>query len=145
MISKEATYDQLEKAVRIAFDNDKEMFKMYDKNVVVTTTDELVADIMRKIKDYPAVYPDTVFKIVVDKSKPVGYIVFKQETLISFGLCMEYRKRKYLNEFFGLIKKDLRGHFCCTLWSRNIRAVKWLLRNGLKIYDTNPQVTILIK
>lgn len=145
MTTRKVTYNQLQAAVRIAFENDKDMLRLYDKNIVVNNLEEVVVDVLRKVKEYPTIYPDTVFKSVVDKNKTVGYIVFKEETLISFGLCMEYRKRKYLNEFFGLIRKELRGHFCCTLWSRNIRAVKWLLGMGLKIYDTNPQITVLIK
>jgi hypothetical protein len=145
MTTQTVSYNQLVSAVKIAFENDKEMLKLYDKTVVVNDLDELITDVVRKLKEYPTVYPDTTFKSVVDKNKTVGYIVFKEETLISFGLCMEYRKRKYLNEFFGLIRKELRGHFCCTLWSRNIRAVKWLLGNGLRIFDTNPHITVLIK
>lgn len=145
MITKEVSYNQLEPAVRVAFENDNDMLRLYDKNVIVNNLEDVIIDVLHKLKEYPSVYPDTIFKSVVDKNKTVGYIVFKEETLISFGLCMEYRKRKYLNDFFSLIRKELKGHFCCTLWSRNIRAVKWLLGMGLKIYDTNPYVTILIK
>ena len=121
------------------------MFKFYDKKADVTTLDELVSDVVRKVKDYFEVFPDTVFKVVIEKGKTIGYIVFKEATLISFGLAIEYRQRKYLNEFFSLIKKELRGRFVCMLWSRNIRAVKFLMKNGLKILDTNPEVTTLIK
>lgn len=145
MTTKTIPYSHLEPAVRIAFENDKDIFKFYDKNVVVTTLDELVDDIVAKLKDYADVFPDTAFKIVVDKNKTVGYIVFKEDTLISFGLSVEYRQRKYLNEFFALIKKELRGRFVVMLWSRNIRAVKWLMKNGLKILDTNPEITTLVK
>lgn len=145
MTTKTIPYSQLEAAVRIAFESDKEIFKFYDKKVTVSTLDELVSDVVRKIKDYSEVFPETVFKAVIEKGETVGYIVFKEETLISFGLSMEYRQRKYLNDFFSLIKRELRGRFVCMLWSRNIRAVKFLMKNGLKILDTNPEVTTLIK
>lgn len=145
MTAKTITYSQLEPAVRIAFEGDKEMFKFYDKKAAVSTLDELVSDVVRKLKDYSEVFPDTTIKTVIEKGKTVGYIVFKEETLISFGLSMEYRQRKYLNDLFSLIKKELRGRFVCMLWSRNIRAVKFLMKNGLKILDTNPEVTTLIK
>lgn len=145
MTTQTIPYNQLEKAVRISFENDKDMFKLYDKSVIVTNLEELIVDVMLKIKEYSITYPDTEFKAVYEKNKVIGYIVFKEETLISFALAIEYRQRKYLNEFFSLIKRELRGHFCCTLWSRNVRAVKWLLGMGLRIYDTNPHVTILIK
>jgi len=145
MTTKTIPYSQLESAVRVTFENDKEIFKFYDKKAVVTNLDELGSDVAKKLKEYADVFQDTEFKIVVDKNKTVGYIVFKEETLISFGLAFEYRQRKYLNEFFSLIKKELRGRFIVMLWSRNIRAVKWLMKNGLKILDTNPETTTLIK
>lgn len=145
MIAKEATYKELESAVRTAFADDKEIFKFYDKNAVVTNLDDLVQDVMRKLKEHVPIFPDTTFKTIWDKGKIVGYLAYKKETLISFGLCVEYRQRKYLKEFFSIIKKELHGPFLCSLWSRNIRAVKWLMKNGLRILDTNPHITTLIK
>lgn len=140
MTSKEITYDQLEAAIRIAFLNDRDIFKFYDKNVIVTNLDELSNDIMEKIKGYP----EAKFMAIYEKDKLIGYFVYMDGTLISFGLNVEYRVRKSLRDFFKHIKKTIKGRFYCTLWSRNIRAVKYLMKQGMQIIDTNPHITKLV-
>lgn len=140
MIAKKITYEELESAIRIAFEGDGDIYRFYDKNVIVTSLDELVSDIMKKVSGYPMAR----FKAICYKKKVVGYFVYDEGLLISFALNVKYRTPEHLSDFFGRIKHTINGLFYCHLWSRNIRAVKFLMKQGMQIVDTNPHITKLV-
>lgn len=140
MISKIITYDQLEKAIKISFEGDKEVLSIYDPNVVVNSADDIAVDILRKVKDHGEVQ----IKGVYDKNKLIGYFIRRGGMLISFGISMEYRLRQFKRGLFDIIKKDFRGMFICFLWSKNVRAIRYLEKNGMKVMQTDHQLTKLI-
>ncbi len=136
MMLKSIEYEKLKPAIKVAFEHDKDIFKYYDPNVPITSVNEIVEDIYRKIGEY-----EGQLKIyeVYERFNLAGYIVAREDRLISFGLAVEYRFRKHLNNFFSLIKGLLGKNFYCLLWTRNIRAAKWLIKNGMTetFYDNN--------
>jgi hypothetical protein len=143
MISKIINNDQFCDAIKIAFDKDDKIFSLYCPLVEVKKLEDIVNDISDRIKSD---VPCATIKGVYDKNKLIGYYVYDLEvkSLVSFGLNIEYRKRKYLKEFFSLIRDDLKGRWQILLWSRNIRGIKWLIKNGLKINSENNLITHLI-
>lgn len=140
MTAKGITYKEFEKAIRIAFEGDSNIYKLYDPKAPVQNIDDIVRDILLKIRTYE----NAVYRGIFEKEKLIGYYVYEDNSLVSFGLNMQYRVRNYLREFFGIIKKELSKPFFCVLHSRNVRAVKYLLKQGCTINDTNPLQTQLI-
>lgn len=140
MTTKKITYQELEKAIRLTFVDDKKIYSLYDRNANVHNIDDLVVNVLGKIKTYEY----ATYKGAYVKNNLVGYIVYEGSSLISFGLSVEYRGRKYKEDFFPVIKRDLPKPFFCSLWSRNIRAVKWLQSHGCTINNSNPSQTQLV-
>jgi hypothetical protein len=140
MIAKTITYREFEKAIRVAFDDDADVYKLYDPKVPVQNVDDIIRDIVLKVRTYE----NAVYKGVFEKDKLIGYYVYEDNSLVSFGLNIQYRVRNYLREFFGIIKKELTKPFFCVLHSRNVRAVKFLLKHGCSVNNTNPLQTQLI-
>jgi len=136
MIPKQISYNQLRKAIEVSFNNDNFIFDFYDPNTKVENIEEIVNDVLKKINTYEIPFYFGVY----DKEKLIGYFVYKENQLISFALAKEYRVRKYLREFFKIIKNQIKGHFMCLLWKKNIRASKYLLKNKMEIINENEQV-----
>lgn len=140
MIAKTITYKEFEQAVKVSFSDDPKIFDLYDPNVKVSSVSEISDNIISKIKDHSSVE----IKGLYDKSKLVGYYVRGNGILISFGLCVEYRTRKFKRKLFDLIKSDFKGMFVCFLWSVNIRAIRFLEKCGMKVIQMDHQLTKLI-
>lgn len=127
MIVKRISYYELKEAIRVAFLHDKEIYSLYDPNISVTNIDELVEDVFRKIQEYEGVTLSAVY----ENDILIGYFVNVKDQLVSFGLAVKYRVRKYLIAFFDLIKQELGGSFHVYLWNKNTRAIGWLSINGM--------------
>lgn len=141
MTTRSINNEQFKQAVRLSFEGDNEIYGLYNPSITVQSVDDIVNDIPSRIQS-------DVRKIdvkgVYDKDSLVGYYAYANDTLVSFGLSIKYRKRKYLKEFWHLIRRDLRGAFQCHLFTRNIRGVKWLGKNGMKIFKQDNLITHLI-
>jgi len=143
MIAKQITYNNLPKAIKIAFSGDTNLKDLYDPTATVETVDDMVADVERKVLEYSQQMPVT-FMGVYEKNELVGYFVYSGMLLISFGLNIKCRIRNLLREFYQLIKKNVHQHFACILWTKNKRAIKWLLKNKMTILASNEATTQLI-
>lgn len=139
MTTKLITYNQLKDAINLSFQNDKKIMEFYDPDVKVESLEDIVEDVSAKILTHGT----CSYIGVLDKNKVVGFFVYKEGQLISFGLSVEYRIRKYLREFFKLIKTELRGHFMVFLWNKNIRGIKYLNKHGMEIINKNNYITQL--
>lgn len=139
MISKIIKYNDLGKAISIVFKEDNNLLEFYDPNVIVGSIEDIVKDVLLKIKTYD----NPIIKGVFEKNKLIGYYIYINNMLISFGLEKTYRVRKYLKKFFLLLRGDLGKGFICHLWNKNIRAIKWLLKNNMKIIDIYNKITKL--
>ena len=129
MITKKIPYKELKPSIYAAFNGDKAIFSLYDPNVSVSTINELTEDVMRKIKEWG----ELNYYAVYEKNKLIGYFVNLKNQLISFGISVRYRVKKYLKVFFEIIKGELGNDFFVLLWQRNVRAKKWLLKNNLVV------------
>lgn len=141
MISRRITYSQLEKAIRIAFEEDKQIVELYDPNVEVETIDDVIKSISEKIFEIKEL---CICKGVYEKGSLIGYYVYTDMLLISFSLASQYRTRGYLREFFGMIRKDLGKKFVCRLWNKNVRAIKWLIKNDLEVIEDKDNIVQLV-
>lgn len=140
MITKDINKKQFKDAIKIAFDADKVIYNLYCPHVKVETVDDIVDDISARIgKDVSK----ATIKGVYEKNELIGYYVYHGKTLVSFALNVKYRNRKYLKEFWNKIRSDLKGSFQAFLWSKNIRAAKWLEKMGMKIIAQDNLLTHL--
>jgi hypothetical protein len=138
MTTRKLTYSELVDAIEKSFEDDNDIFSMYDSTKKVETLDDIVKDVSIKIKDYgSAVY------IGVFEEELIGYFVFLTGILISFAMIKKYRINGNQKQFFDIIKKYMRDSFVVFLWKNNVRAIKWLLNNGLKIVSTTEKIVKL--
>lgn len=139
MISKNITYGELFTAIEVAFNGDNEILKLYDPSVIVYDIYGVVCSIHEKI----ATHSRIIIKGVYEKEELIGYFVYNDEYLISFGLAVKFRARKFLRKFFNLIKNELGGKFVCFLFTRNQRAIRWLCKMGVVINYSDNNITQL--
>jgi hypothetical protein len=139
MIAKTITFKELDEAIRVAFSEDKKIYELYDPNVVVENVDQISEDIIKKLKTHSGI----VLKGVYEKNRLIGFFVRAGGLLVSFSLAMQYRVRKYLNNFWHLIREEFKGIFKCYLWSKNKRAIKFLQKHGAIITNWNDLLTEL--
>lgn len=137
------SYKTLYEAIKISFDNDTPIIKLYDPNKVVNSIDDVTKDIFKKILEY-ADDNKVILNGVYEKNELIGYFIYRNKLLISFSIAVKYRTTDCLKAFFRLIKSEIKGQFGCMLWSKNLRAIKWLEKNGLKIIHLDPVITQLV-
>lgn len=139
MIAKTITYSELDLAIKTAFDGDSKIYEMYDPKAIVTNTDEISNDIIKKVRTHDK----AILKGVYDKNKLIGFFVRVGGLLVSFSLAVPYRIRKYLNNFWQLIREEFKGTFRCYLWNQNKRAIRFLKKHGMIITNWNELLTEL--
>ena len=140
MTAKDITYPELRKAIEISFKEDDYILSLYDPNAKVICLHDIVENIIGKVSTHSGLK----VKGVYEKGELIGYIVYNHVSLISFSLASKYRVRKFLRAFFDIIKREMGGRFVCYLFNRNVRAIKWLQKNGADIVDMNTLVTKLV-
>jgi hypothetical protein len=139
LIIRDILYEDLLKAIKIAFEGDNDIFKFYDPNENPKDIKDIVEDIGSKILEYEG----GIYRGVYDDKNLVGYFVYIDNVLISFALNIKYRVKEWLDFLYESIKKEL-GLFICCLWNTNKRAIKWLQKNNMKINYFDNNITELI-
>lgn len=141
MIAKSINNNQFKEAIRVAFTADEGIYSLYCPHVKVKCVDDIVQDISHRICGETK---GATIKGVFEKNELVGYYVYENHTLISFALSVQYRTRKYLNNLFSLIRSDLKGGMQSFMWTRNVRAIRYLCKQGMKIGKRDELITHLI-
>lgn len=126
--------DDLWEYVEAAFDSDTEILNCYDKSQPVKTIDDVCRSIVYKIRNS---FGESKMRGVLMNGKKVGYYVYSEDLLISFGLNREYRNRIVLPELWEIIKSELGDIFQCLLYSYNVRAIDWLKKCGMEVMFEN--------
>jgi len=139
LIIRDILYEDLLKAIKIAFEGDNDIFNFYDPNENPKDIKDIVEDIGSKILEYEG----GIYRGVYDDKNLVGYFVYIDNVLISFALNIKYRVKEWLDFLYESIKKEL-GLFICCLWNTNKRAIKWLQKNNMKINYFDNNITELI-
>jgi len=136
---KNISYNYLLEAIKIAFEDDIDIFKFYDPNENPKSIEDIVLDISSKILEYEG----SIYKGVFDGKRLIGYFVYVSNVLISFAINIKYRVTKWLDFLYESIKKEL-GLFICCLWNTNKRAIKWLQKKNMVINYFDNNITELI-
>lgn len=111
--------------IRLAFDGDDDILQFFDPTVEVSSLDDIVSNISKKIEEYYEQFDDVKFF-----GFDGGYVCYCDGFLFSFGINFSKRKSCKL---WDIILEKLGGDFRCLLWGRNTRAINWLIKNGMSI------------
>jgi hypothetical protein len=124
---KETTSLKIEETIIKTFEFDDEMVNLYDPSAVDIKKEDILTDILRKLKEYD--------EIPTMKLNYFNFINEERKLLVSFGLIDRSEKTK--ESFFSHITGLLKGDFICILPQSNIRASKWLVNMGMNIENGN--------
>ena len=124
--------------VDAAFDGDDDILFYYDKKEKVKTISEACENVVNKVENQ---YDDSQIRGLKINGSKVGYFVYTNDLLVSFGVNKHYRNKAILTDMWEIIKKEMGDTFQCLLYSYNVRAVDWLKRCGMDILFEN--VTVL--
>lgn len=130
MEAKEINIDQFNDYVYNAIIDDEEIIEYYDRSAGVKTTLEAIENIVEKIKSQ---YSDSIICGIHLEGKKIGYFVYRDNLLVSFGISVQYRNKETLSAFWEQIKDRLGNNFNSLLYSHNIRAINFLKQGGMKI------------
>ena len=117
--------------IRDIFDLDKDIkkfcdmdFLMYNQNI----SDQIIIKLNGCLIQYPSSY------IFVDENRKYYAVWLKahgDNILYSFGVHPEKRTEENLKLFWEYLENEHDDGFLCYLYSNNIRAIKWLKKNGM--------------
>ena len=140
-ISKE---QQLLEGIAIGFFDDTDLIEKYH-NKGISYYDS-VNDTLGNILECSVLYSMQWYEIWVGEAK-VGYTVLSRpyNFLYSFAINKSYRIPYLLSEWFEEVSVLLQNNFVCTLWSKNKRAIDFLITNGMTISENNETTMVLTK
>jgi len=126
--------DELSDYVNETFKGDDDLLFYYDKKEKIKTIESACNNVVEKIR---MIYTDSEIRGIKINGSKVGYFVFTDELLISFGLNKGYRNKVILIDMWDCIKHELGDTFQCLLYSHNIRGCDWLKKCGMKELFSN--------
>jgi hypothetical protein len=126
----------LYEAILVAFLDDTLLLNKYHVNKGSLV--ECVNDTYLKIIDADEEYPLEWYTIH-DGTETIGYCITSKtySFLYSFGININHRTKDNMIDWFENIKGLFIGSFTCGLWAKNDRAIDYLVRNGMNVYDRN--------
>jgi hypothetical protein len=128
MTAKRVNIEDLKAYIEAAFWGDAEIVNYFDPYHNLKKWEDASWIVHNKILfDYAEC---NLIGLEVNGSK-VGYFVYSDNLLISFGINIEYRKKEELGKMWGIIKDNIGGHFQCVLFSKNTRAINFLNKCGM--------------
>jgi hypothetical protein len=122
---------ELKNLIEIGYSGDKELLEKY--HVQKFEFSQAVNSTMGMIDQQSSMCDLKYFKIVYNK-KPIGYFITGFNNLFSFAINIKYRKKDILVEWWQTVKKELGEYFDCNLFLNNTRAIKFLQKQGMKIF-----------
>lgn len=126
-----------------AFSDDTDLVSKY--HCVDGTFQMCVTDTYFKIKQASSLYPMEWYNIH-EGDAIIGYVVTCKtySFLYSFGMNIGYRTPSNMITYFDKISCLFDGGFTCGLWAKNIRAIEYLMKNGMKISNQDKETVHLI-
>lgn len=126
--------NHLYEAILVAFLDDNLLLNKY--HIHSGTLVECVNDTYLKIIDADNMYP-LEWYIIHDGLQTIGYCVISKtySFIYSFGINIYYRTSENMFDWFEEVKELFDGGFTCGLWTKNDRAIDYLVRNGMSVYD----------
>lgn len=138
---KKVSYFRLYKLISLAFQDDVELLNKY--HVVNTGITDSVNDTFDRIGITSKEYQLKYFKVLYF-NKPIGFFVIGQNLLYSFGINIKYRKSYILRWWWDFVKKELNHNFITMIYTKNIRTLSFLKKQGMVEVQTEDNIVTLI-
>ena len=142
MILKEVGINDLERLVRVGFEGDEGLLKNQQFDTPMEET------IRRNIENVIEANGKVKLKFfeVVNVDKVIGFTIVDigESMLYSFGISAKERTKEVVIMWFIELKKVFNGFFYTTLHNNNKRAIEFLKRNGMIIFEQDDFYTKLI-
>lgn len=119
------------------FKNDEFLKDYYDPASKATTNEEISNEIYHKLIEHSRVRKCHFVRT------DMGYIFYSRSLLISFCVKPEFRTKNNLRIFGEQLQFTIGEHFECFLYNRNIRAINFLKKLGMKEVKSNDLITLL--
>jgi len=134
--------NDLFKAVSIAFEDDDKLIKDY--HIVGKTYVDCVHDTYNRILKESKLSQLNWYVVCNELGFTIGFLVvsLQYQILYSFGLHIKNRSQ-YSDIYFNKVSELMNNCFGCGLYNKNIRGIKFLLRNGMEIVLHDEEKTIL--
>jgi hypothetical protein len=144
MMQFQRIYDEkrLYEAIYISFFGDNELLQKY--HIVGGNLEDCVRDTFDKCVEASRIVPLEFFEVYIDDVK-VGFTVISRtySNLYSFAINIKFRGESALTEWFDILTKLLNSEFTCALWAKNQRAIEFLKKHGMEIFEKDGSVTKL--
>lgn len=145
-LSKVQRWEEVKSTVKECFSGDVDLIEKYHVKAGASL-DECVEDTYNVLKNFTN--KDFEFYKIID-GEVVGFLGIEPEGnyLTTFCLKKEYRDKKYKEDLWDLIVGIFKGeNFSCGLYSKNERAINYLLNKGCSIgiksiYNEHPIVIL---
>ena len=135
------TVRELRKIISLSYENDLELFEKYH---IVKGFENCVNSTMALIEEMILLKPLENYSVIY-KGKKIGYVIKYEDVLYSYAINIRYRKKKILVSFWFEVCKLMNGIFRTFLYSNNIRAKNFLIRNGMNLVKEENNIITLIK
>ena len=138
MIIEQIDKSELRALVELSYIDDKEGFKQYhiepfDYRQSVECTMDLI-----EAQPFEMIY----YSISTDKL--IGYMVVYDKVLFSFCIEIKSRTKEILLAWWQAVIILLGATFVVPLYDNNKRAINFLLKRGMKIFEQKDNLIILI-
>lgn len=138
---KKISLYELPELIYLCYKGDDDLLNKYhiaklDLETAVQSTFGMIhtASKLKKLNNYKVIY----------QKQPIGYATtYDGNFLYSYGIAVKFRKKNILIDWWKEIKKVLDEDFGSMLHSNNIRAVEFLIKNGMQILHEDKQNQVL--
>lgn len=138
---KKISQAELRPLVELSFKDDEDLVCKY--HICEQGFEECVEHTLGRINTFKGEEKPSYFKVVFNKIA-IGFLVISYKRLYSFGVSIKYRTKLVLTQWWEAVKKKVGREFICSLYSKNTRAIQFLLRQGMKIGEVRNNIVTLI-
>ena len=129
---KKISVKELESLVDLAYSGDDDLLNKF--HVKKFTQEQAVQSTMNMVREAAEVKNINCYAVLNDK-KEVGYFITFDEFLYSFGFNKKYRTPIILKAWWQSVKSVLGEDFFAGVLKNNVRAIKFLEKCGMEIYN----------
>ena len=133
--------DELERLIRISYENDHDLFdkyhvKKFGLEQSISCTMEMIREMgeLKDMRHYTVRY----------RGMDIGYVSTFENYLYSYAIAIPFRKKGILIKWWSCVEQLMGTPFITGLYNNNTRAIDFLIKNGMQIVSkTEDKITFL--
>lgn len=143
IFNKITSKDKILNAIEIGFQNDMDLFQKYH---YLNTQDEKTCSFhtFKSVIEFCDTYAGEFFEVLIEDIV-IGFTVISKpyNILYSFAINIEHRNIDNLATWFEMVSFLLQENFTCLLYAKNERAIEFLVKNGMYIFQKDEDLVSL--